>query len=407
MSRQPNIINERLCSHLKELVKIKSGLSCNSFSDIQLLQFQVKKITGEYISVQTLNRFFGLIKYDFHPSNVTLDIIARYLNYDSYFEFVKIYHQPLILTGMKKQTADMLITLFRGINPVYGNEISLCKLCQNVYKVIDKNENIANEMYATLARTALGRKYIFENCVYVDKLNGHYGSGIDFYLLHAKKQEEFLFVHSVFCLREFLKADYKEFEVHFNKIRDFPLDELATCSPVVIARYGAALIFNEMIGSALHQINEKAGEVIKLLTVKPEDKFEIGLGLIILAEALLLTGACEEVLRIIYDPKIKFYTRFGETENTVLSNQVNLLKLYSANNRINSSSLNINDRIKTINDSKFHFLSNDFYTILLNQLFILTGNTKEVKIAKNLLQQLIVKTGFTFFNEPVREFMFQ
>lgn len=406
MSRQPNSINEQVCNYFKELVKKKSGLPCDSFSDIHLLQFQIKKVTGEYLSVQTLNRLFGLIKCEFNPSAATLDIIAQYLNYDSFNELVRGYHLPEKNVHLKGQTIDILTTLFKGIIPVHGNEICLCKLCLNVYKSIDKNENTGNEMYSILAGTALGRKYIFENAVYVDKLNGHYGNGIEFYLLHSKKQEEFLFAHCVLCLRSFLNNDHTQFEFHFNKISHFTLEEINTISPVILARFAAALIFNEMIQLSGCPVNAKAAAVIKLITEKNDHNFETGLGRTILAEALLLVGAYAEVLQILFNPKTNYFTGFSQTEETVLSKQNDLLKLIAGIGSGSTCLFNIRERLKAINNTKFHFLSNDFYTILLNQLIVLAGNSKDLKIAKNMLRQLIAKTGFTFFDVPVQELEF-
>ena len=403
MARHPNIINERHNSYLKELVRLKSGLTCNSFSDIQLLQFQIKKSTGEYLSVQTLNRLFGLIKNDFHTSTVTLDIIAQYLNYDSFADFVKIYHQPAKTLVLNEQTADLLTIMFKDIDPLNGNEVCLYKVFLNIYKMIDKSENLDNILYARMARTALGRKYFFENCVYLDKLNGHYGTGIDFYILHANKKDEFLFAHSILCLQSFLKSNDAEFEFHFEKIRNYSLSEINTFSSCVIARYGAALIFNEILSSSFYGVNENVSAIIKMVTDRTPAEFQTVLGCIILAEALLLGGAYDEVLQILCRPKTAFHASFSDTEETPYLNQENLLRMYAEFCARNTVMPGIHEKIETINNKPFHFLSNDFYSILLNQLMLLTGNNRDTKIAETNLLQLINKTGFIFFNEHVQE----
>ncbi len=400
MARQPNIINERHNSYLKELVRLKSGLPCNSFSDIQLLQFQIKKSTGEYLSVQTLNRLFGLIKNDFHTSTVTLDIIAQYLNYDSFADFVKIYHQPAKTLALNEQTADMLTIMFRDIDPLHGNEVCLYKVFLNIYKMIDKSEDLDNILYARMARTALGRKYFFENCVYLDKLNGHYGTGIDFYILHANKKEEFLFAHSILCLQYFLNSNNAGFEFHFEKIRNYTVADINTFSSVVIARYGAALIFNEILSSSFYGNNEKVSAIIKMVTDRNAAEFQTRLGCIILAEALLLGGAYDEVLQILGKPDKEFHSYFNDNEETPYLNQENLLRTYAG---FSAGAVGLHEKIETINNKPFHFLSNDFYSILLNQLMLLTGNNRDTKTAETNLLQLINKTGFIYFNEPIQE----
>ncbi|MBK8521725.1 MAG: hypothetical protein IPL54_12970 [Chitinophagaceae bacterium] len=384
-------------------MRLKSGLTCSSFSDIQLLQFQIKKSTGEYLSVQTLNRLFGLIKNDFHTSTVTLDIIAQYLNYDSFADFVKIYHQPVKTLALNEQTADLLTSMFRDIDPLLGNEVCLYKVFLNIYKVIDKSEDLDNILYARMARTALGRKYFFENCVYLDKLNGHYGSGIDFYLLHANKKEEFLFAHSILCLQYFLNCNYDAFEFHFEKIRNYTVAEINSFSSVVIARYGAALICNEILSSSFYGANEKVHAIIKMVTDRNPAEFQTGLGAIILAEALLLGGAHDEVLQILGKTKKGSHPYFNDNEETPYLNQENLLRIYAGFCGGATGLHGMHEKIETINNKPFHFLSNDFYSILLNQLILLTGNNNETKTAETNLLQLINKTGFIYFNEQLQQ----
>jgi hypothetical protein len=80
MSRKPTSVNNKSLQLLKGFVQNKSHLSCTCFAEIQQLQSEIKKNVNEYISVQTLNRFFGLIKNDFKPSITTLNILGRYVD---------------------------------------------------------------------------------------------------------------------------------------------------------------------------------------------------------------------------------------------------------------------------------------------------------------------------------------
>ncbi|MBK8608506.1 MAG: hypothetical protein IPL84_00725 [Chitinophagaceae bacterium] len=367
------------------------------------MQSQIKKSTGEYLSVQTLNRLFGLIKNDFHTSTVTLDIIAQYLNYDSFSDFVKMYHQPTKTLALDEQAADLLTIMFKDIDPVRGNEECLYKVFLNIYNVIDRVENLDHVIYARMARTALGRKYFFENCVYLDRLNGHYGKGIDFYILHADKREEFLFAHSILCLQSFLNSNYTEFALHFEKIRNYPVNEIQTFSSAVIARYGAALIFNEIFNSSFYIVTEKSGAIIKLIAERDHADFKTRYGRIILAEALLMGEAYNDVLQILYKIKNKFCACLNDAEEMLFLNQENLLRLYANYGTGNIHMPGMPEKIKAINSKPFHFLLNEFYSMLLNQLILLTGNNKEAKTAKSNLLQLVHKTGFVFFNEPVQE----
>jgi hypothetical protein len=404
MPRLPNAISCLDINEIKDLVRAKSGLLCSSFSDIGQLRAMIEKDTGEYLSIQTLNRFFGLIKSDFHASKGTLNVLARFANYDSFDEFIKAYKRPLKTTVFTDQMANTLGSIFKGISPAAGNEIDLCHVCLNVFRLINDDNCTGDAVYAQLAKTGLGRKYLYENLLYLDKLNGHYVPALKYYDLHARKKEEFALANSICCLRYFLNADQEKFELHFKKIQDIPLHEIVTFSTVIIARIGAAYMFKQFVDSGSGPVNEKTKAVIKFVTDNNTHRFEDGLSCCILAEALLLAGAYNDALDFLYNPKIRFYTWFGDTEEAALKNQYRLLKLYAGICTKHTYSAGITESVNTVGNAKFHLLSKDFYSILFNLAVVLTGNSKEIKDAENCLERLIEKTGFNFFKLKALEF---
>lgn len=66
------------------LLKIKSGLSFTQSKDYSLLSDMILAATGEHISDNTLRRVMGVKEDAGVPRPITLDIIARYLGYESW-----------------------------------------------------------------------------------------------------------------------------------------------------------------------------------------------------------------------------------------------------------------------------------------------------------------------------------
>ena len=94
MPRKPNQVNDSVLEVLKSQLKARTNLECNSFADMQLLQQEIRRTMNEYLSLQTLNRLFGIIRNDFHPSQHTLNVLAQYLQYNTFHEFARLNDTP-------------------------------------------------------------------------------------------------------------------------------------------------------------------------------------------------------------------------------------------------------------------------------------------------------------------------
>ncbi|MBR5102792.1 MAG: hypothetical protein IK092_06675 [Muribaculaceae bacterium] len=73
-----------LSQYIQELLKRKSGINLRSPSDAELLTLDIERTTGEHVGVNTIKRLLGMIADERHPRTTTLDIIARYLDYESW-----------------------------------------------------------------------------------------------------------------------------------------------------------------------------------------------------------------------------------------------------------------------------------------------------------------------------------
>lgn len=90
MSNHNTLKNNYLCGmkcldeKTQYLLRIKSGLSFAQSKDYSLLAEMILSTTGEHISDNTLRRVMGVKEDAGVPRPVTLDIIARYLGYESW-----------------------------------------------------------------------------------------------------------------------------------------------------------------------------------------------------------------------------------------------------------------------------------------------------------------------------------
>lgn len=80
---------ETIDSRTLSLIKHKSGLSFSQSKDYALLSALIQTETGEHISDNTLRRLMGVKNDAGVPRVSTLDVVARYLGFDSWELYLK------------------------------------------------------------------------------------------------------------------------------------------------------------------------------------------------------------------------------------------------------------------------------------------------------------------------------
>lgn len=86
----PKTENMKFSPYVKTLLEQKSGRELHLSADCEYLAFDIESKTGEHIGVNTLKRLLGFIDDEREPRISTLDIIAKYLGFDSW-EILKVY----------------------------------------------------------------------------------------------------------------------------------------------------------------------------------------------------------------------------------------------------------------------------------------------------------------------------
>lgn len=72
-------------------IEHKFGSAVHSSADFEALSLDIRNKTRQNISVSTLKRIWGSVTLSPTPRVSTLDVLARYLNYDGYSQFCDEY----------------------------------------------------------------------------------------------------------------------------------------------------------------------------------------------------------------------------------------------------------------------------------------------------------------------------
>src|SRR5260221_9590942 len=247
MPRKQTSVSLPALEMLRQYIRIRSNLDCSQFSHMQQLQRDIKRDTHEYLSLQTLNRFFGIIKNSFNPSADTLNILAKYLQYRSFNEFQLLNAGIPMEKHYPGEISRIIVSLFSRMNPDENNEQGLNQVIRNISEILKEDSYLSADLYVAMASCPFCRKYFFEQFVNIDALNKEYGNGLQYYLVHAGNRNDVFFAHSLYCYRYFLTNDPVLFQQHFQIVQEFTPSEIMSFPPSFIGRYYAALIFDQVL----------------------------------------------------------------------------------------------------------------------------------------------------------------
>jgi len=396
MPRKPTKVNESSILLLKQFVQKKAGLSCTTFAEIQQLQYKIKKSVHESLSIQTLNRFFGLIKNDFKPSVATLDILARYVHFNSFSEFELLQVAARSEDEEHNSTLSLVTSLFSMLEYNGKIEKGVLRIVRNIHVMLQKDLSLAKEIYPFMASHEFGRKYFYEQFVHMDALNKHYGEGLNYFLIHCKERESCFFAYTLLCLRHFLSGQQQPFQHYLEKVQAYALDEIKTFSPALIGRYYATLLLNNDSIENYSRIVEEAMDVLTAATSATTENETYPAELAI-AEVLIIKEQFELAATVLSNRKYGKIEHDSTFENW--QTQYELLQLYAgfAAGQINlqkASALLLELQSRTVS-----FFVRDYYSILINNLYKEVLPKSFGKHSDRQIEQLISKTGFLFFSK--------
>lgn len=399
MARKPTAVNENALRLLKRLIKIKLNLDCSSSSHIQQLQHDIQQATGEYLSSQTLNRFFGIIQTGFNPSMHTLDTLARYVEYKSFSELEILNAEKNAEQIHATFSSRFIVAVFSQINPEDNIEPGILQVIKNIAKLMADDRRLAGEVYCSMAPSVFGRKFFFEQFVNIDALDSVYGDGLQYYLLNAHNREQKFFAYILYCYRYFLTANADLFQKYFHLLNAFRQSEIMHFGPLLIDRYYAVLVFNQVMRKMENNSQDHIKDELADLDIWSSHAKSCYCAGYLVGEALLLAGEFGRSWEILNSDEIKPSLLTGCLRDEFIIH-LKILKLMSGFFSNHISTKRALSLFAELSDKQLPVLLHDylsFYLLFLKRsLFPKASVRKEVN---EQLQYLIKKTGFVYFRE--------
>lgn len=400
MSRKPVTAEQASIDHLKQTVIKKTGLACEHFHDIQLLQHLVKRETSEYLSIQTLNRFFGLIKNGFKPSEATLNILSRFIGYHTFGEFEMVFHSLPRTVDKSIPLATLLAILFSDMEFQTMEESGLLSMTRNVCKMIELDPSMTEDVYPFMAACKYGRRYFFEHFINLDALNTHYGEGLHYYLMHAKHRDQQFFGITLLCKRYFLTGEYDLFERYYLKVQDFSFTEIKTFHSFLIGAYYAVRLYNSKIhNEPFFPIDDALFQISHVSTNEgaygafPWAEYLVG-------ESLILVEEFYQAYKVLEAGSF-WLKQMPSGLDKGFETQYQLLLLYARFFAGILCEKKAAEQLKNISEGPLFFLSRNYFSFFILHLTKMLSSKTE---AKNILEQIdniVEKTSFKHFQKLV------
>lgn len=242
MPRPKNTVNEKHIVQLKELVHQTFGKKITHSFECELVSKDIKKVTGTYISPQTLRRFLGFLQTGFAPSAQTLNAVAAYTGFSNWHSFTE---QAVPSQQYQSLTLDQESNLyldFYKIEMKAEADMNYHNASRNIAFRILFNPALLSKLAPALAKNEVSQVYFFERFPYIDGLCTDYKRSIQLYL-QKKDQEAQVFGNSLLFLSAFLSGRNKELKLFIDRINKFDLDR--HMHPFTLARYIGSNILYE------------------------------------------------------------------------------------------------------------------------------------------------------------------
>lgn len=390
MARKPNKPNEAALQMLRQQVRMKSGLPCHSLSEMQLLHDDIAAVVGEFLSLQTLARFFSLSNTPFQPAAYTLLILAKYTGYNTFEEIEQLVNHNHQFE--KGSVARFISGMFRGIDVAGSSDDTLQLLFENIHSFIEHDEDLCVTVYRFMASSAFGRRHFFERLLHIDRLDGHFGNALHDYLVYARTIGEKIFARSLLGLRYFLMDDRDGFEQTYQQMRSLAVVSIEF-SPEITARFYAmqlfacyyaidGLTFDELLTSVM--LNQA-------LIASPD-------ACMIVAEALILVKQYDEAWICLQQTEM--VNRLHSTHSPTLSNQYELFRAFAGFFAGKIHALRVKPLVRKIRSAQLPALSLHYLTLYLDVLDLYTQRPLHGNLYTDI-NHIINKTGFLYFRELV------
>ncbi|HUC82139.1 MAG TPA: hypothetical protein VMR70_14645 [Flavisolibacter sp.] len=373
---------------LRKTVESCFGKKVLSHKECLELQNDLFRKTETLLGVNTIRRFFGLIKSTHSPSHTTLHTLAGYCGYPSVGDLL-----DNVANSTKYSDSTLLryvVALFRDTPVASTSDKTFYHLVYLTVEFLNKHPELADPFQRAIAKTPNGQVFYFEPFVNIDKLDGYYGDGLLYYLSEKKTTEAQIFGNSQLALRYWLTNDATRFVHYSKKTLSYKLQP--NIHPFVCGRhFGIRVLQAKEDGASQATIFEEARALFQRLPATTDifatfPSFEFTFGC-----ALTLAEQWQEALYYVEEGIRKFKKESLPPDYTDLIQTFYLFQARSL------SFLGKTEKaiavLEQIDTNSFHFLGKKFNTIL----YLLTEQKLKKLNRPKQLEYLIGETNFQRF----------
>jgi len=374
---------------IKDEVERIIGRKILTASDCQYLSNDIYQQTKLRVSLNTLRRFFHLMKSKYQPSSFTLNLLSKYCGFSSFDDFIS--HKERSHNNYANSGSDLLnflILLFRDFDIKGIEDTTYINLIHEIINNLEKWPQVIDEFQSQIAKTPNGQFFYYEQFVNIDNLNSYYGDGLHYYLHERKDPQAQIFGHSLLCFRSWLSMHKEEVYNHCQEVFQYNINE--TIHPSVCGRYFASQLYQaEVYDYDLEPILSAAREFYTGTKYSKAVSQGFPYFEFILSEALILTQQYEEALFYIIEALKKRnnyvppYVDLKSFESIYLFHAIALKNIGKAEKA--------KEMLEMINVNNFYFLAKKFNLVL----FLLQKQSFQKRdFLRGQLDYLIKQTGF-------------
>jgi hypothetical protein len=285
---------EAITALKKELEK-NFGRKITSYRDCLQLVDDIYNKTESTVNVNTLRRFFGLVRTAYNPSPATLSIFSKYCGFNSIDDLENISVSASSETSINKEEVfHYLLSLFRNMPVLETPNVVTEAMLQQTVMFLERNPSLIDRFQREIAVTPAGQYYYFERYVNMDRLNDYYGDGLKYYARAKNSVEARIFANSLLVFRYWLTDDTSKQEKYMNEIE--AVYNGFDYAPNIMGRLFASKLYdaharNESSEKVLNDALKYYGTIAGKKGVASSPHFEL-----LICEALALTNQRTEAL---------------------------------------------------------------------------------------------------------------
>lgn len=382
---------------LKREVQKRFGKKLNSSFECVNLSDHINKLTGSYISPQTLRRFFGFIDDNTNPSPYTISILLKYCSRGS-LEELRLIEQNRQNRQINPETI-FTIKEFYNIELTPEFDFNFQKACGNIAKLITSDSNLLDELSGHLCKNPVSQIFFFERHPFIDGLCNGYSQYVEAYIEEKNTNEARMFGYCLIHLGLILSQRNKEADKLLKKINN--IEANASIHPFVQARKIMANLLNADIKSdkfTLQYWMELAFQEKKKQARNPVKEAYFPFYQFILADAFNLTGQFDNALDMIHIAESDYKKIDKAPIEEGYYHALNLIKaiaLFNIDKLQESKQL-----LREVNNEELVFSSKKYF--LLQRLHLELSMAKDQSTTKrnkliDSINLLVKETGFSCF----------